>query len=295
VAKTSGLSVSELQEIGAKIGAKLDSIGLPGLSAELSSKESSTRNSSNEQNQTTTFFTQTNDCSGLTHARYRLIEKFTFEYTKSKFFGERSHESFPVVRELNVFDETTLEYVLLGCCKDRDQDLRERQENGFVVLVVARDDSSAVVLPAKPLGDGAYRLPGARASFQIGDAIPSQVVTEWLGLSGESADRWSNVNPRLELYQGSMEALGWAKQPKSSEQEDVPKISSLMLGLGVGVAVGALFGAWQQQKKLAGRRGQRDALPFDLPQAAKAHEFEVREGRTETRAETGEGTTSSAE
>lgn len=295
VAKTSGLSISELQEIGAKIGAKLDSIGLPGMSAEVSSKKSSTRTSSSEQSQSTAFFTQANDCSGLTHARYRLIEKFTFEYSKSNFWGKRSREVYPVESELNVFDETTLEYVLPGCCKDRDKDLLEQQKDGFVVLVVARDGSSAAVLPAKPLGEGVYKLPEAGGSFQVGDEIPSKVVTRWLGVSGESRERWSKANPRLELYQGSMEALGWAEYAESDEEEGGPAISSLVLGLGVGAAVGALFAALQVKKKLAERRAQRDARPVDLPQAAKEREFEVRERRTEARAETEEDTTSSAE
>ncbi len=294
VAKTNGLSVSELQEIGAKIGAKLDSIGLPGLSVELSSKESATQTSSSEQSQTTTFFTQTNDCSGLTHARYRLIEKFVFEYTNSKLFRKTTHETFPVVNELNVFDETTLEYVLPGCCKDRDQDLLERQKDGFVILLVARDGSSAAVLPAKPVGDGAYKLPGARVSFQIGDAVPSTIVTQWLGLQGESADKWSNANPRLELYPGSMEALGWAEQPRSDRAEGTA-MSSLILGLGVGVAVGALFGAWRLTKKLGDRRSYRNHRPSDIPEAAKPHEFDVREHRTETPTQSEEGTTTSAE
>lgn len=295
VAKTSGLSVSELQEIGAKIGAKLDSIGLPGMKAELSSKESSTRTSSSERSQTTAFFTQANDCSGLTHARYRLIEKFTFEYSKSKFWGKRSREVYPVESELNVFDETTLEYVLPGCCKDRDQDLLEQQEDGFVVLVVARDGSSAAVLPAKAVGEGVYKLPGARGSFQVGDEIPSKVVTRWLGLSGESRKRWSNANPRLELYRGSMEALGWAEYGESDEEESGPAISNLILGLGVGAAVGALLAALQVKKKLAERRAQPDARPVDLRHGAKDRGFEVREHRPEARTETEEGTTSSTE
>jgi hypothetical protein len=300
VAKTSGLSVSELEEIGAKIGAKLDSIGLPGLSAELSSKESSTQTSSSEQSQTTTFSTQTNDRCGLTHARYRLIEKFTFEYTNSKLFRKTTHDTYPVENELNVFDETTLEYILPGCCKDRDQDLQQLRKDGFVVLVVARDGSSAAVLPAKLVGEGIYQPAGARVSFQIGDAVPSKVVTQWLGLSAESEARWLDANPRLQLYQGSMEELGLSEQepksgPRSGEQEDVPKVSGLILGLGVGVAVGALFGAWRLQKKLAGRPAQRDDKPFDLPEAAKVYEFEVGEHRTETRTESEEGTTSSAE
>jgi hypothetical protein len=231
----------------------------------------------------------------LTHARYRLIEKFTFEYSKSKFWAKRSREVYPVESELNVFDEVTLEYILPGCCKDRDQDLLEKQKDGFVVLVVAKDGSSAAVLPAKPLGEGVYQLPGARGSYKVGDEIPSKVVTRWLGLSGERRERWSNANPRLELYQGSMEALGWAEYDESDEEEGGPAISSLVLGLGVGAAIGALFAAVQVKKKLAERRARREALPVDVPQGAKEPEFELREYRPEARSETEEGTTSTTE
>jgi hypothetical protein len=293
VASTSGLSVSELQEIGAKIGAKLDSIGLPGMSAELSSKESSTRTKSKEQSHTTTFFAQTSDCSGLTHARYQLIEKFTFEYTEANWFGKRSRKVYPVESELNVFDETSLEYVLPGCCKDRDQDVAELQKKGYVVLVMAKDGSAAAVLPAKPIGEGVFKLPGARGSFQVGDEVPSRIITQWLRLSGESRERWWKAKPRLERYRGSMEEVDSTKSTDVDEQRGGAGINSLMLGLCVGGALGLLFTGLRMKKKLEERRVQREPLPQEYVQTSQPpkRNFEMWEHRTETQ----EGTTYSSE
>lgn len=282
VARTSGLSLSELQEIGAKIGAKLDSIGFPGMSAEVSSKKSSTRTRSKEQSQTTTFFTETSDCSGLTHARYRLIEKFTFEYTEAGFFGKRSRKVYPIESELNVFDETSLEYVVPGCCKERDRNLTEQQKDGYVVLVVARDGSLAAVLPAKPIGEGTYKLPGARDSFQVGDELPPKIVTRWLGLRGESGERWSTANPRLEMYRGAMEDLGWTKSIASDERGERAGVNKLML-LCVGGALGLLFAGLRLKKKHQERRAPAENLHRNArTHEAPGREFEIREQRTET-------------
>jgi hypothetical protein len=294
VARTSGLSVSELREIGAKIGAKLDSIGFPGMSAELSSKESSTRTRSKETTQTTTFFTPTADCCGLTHARYRLVEKFTFEYTEAGFFGKRTKKAFPVETELNVFDETSIEYVMPGCCKDRDQDLAERQKDGYLVLMVARDGSLAAVVPAKPAGEGSYKLPGARGSFQVGDEIPRDIVTRWLGESEERRERWSNANPRLEPYAGSPGELGWADLTESDEDTSGSTLSNLMLGLCVGGALGLLYAGLRVKKGREKRRVQYEPLQQRSEEArsAPARDLQISEQRY---TEAQEGTTYSSE
>jgi hypothetical protein len=170
---TTGFSRTRALELESKIGAKLDYL-LPGLSAGISGKRSTTVSRSTEETTTHTCSVKAPECNGINHAEYQLIERYTFEY-RGGFFGNT-----PLVDSIedpqNIFQFSKIFYPRTGCCPAQDDQRAKLRAQGHIMPIVARDGSLAAILFAQPREDGTFQLDGSDELFRLGDPVPSEVI-----------------------------------------------------------------------------------------------------------------------
>lgn len=125
---TKGFSRTKALEIGAKIGAKLDYF-LPGLSAGIAGKRSTTLSESTQKTTTHTCTARVPQCDGLNHTEYQLIERYTFEYRGGLFGNTLRVDS--IESEENIFDLSTYGYRFPGCRQTQDDRHAQLQAQGY--------------------------------------------------------------------------------------------------------------------------------------------------------------------
>jgi hypothetical protein len=231
---TAGFSQTRALELESKIGFKLDYI-LPGLSAGISGKRSTTVSHSTGETTTHTCSVKAPECNGINHAEYQLIERYTFEY-RGGFF-----ENTPLVDSIedpqDVFRFSKIFYPITGCCPAQDDQRAQLRAQGHIVPIVARDGSLAAILFAQPQEDGTFQVDGSDELFRLGDPVPSEVIVRSLGLTGGLSEDWSVASPHWEAYEGSISALYPKQAPRSKG------IGSDLMMMVLGVAAGGALTA----------------------------------------------------
>jgi gas vesicle protein len=231
-----GISIADLNEISSKIGAQLQGIGLPGVSAEIGSKISSTITHSNEE-ETSREFTRTAPTNGgVTHAHWQLMEQYTLSWSVKKLFRKARTETDVIEGGTDAFDETHLFYIRPDCSESEDREtLLDKLKRGFQPLI-AQGAKTGVLIQGKPAADGSFSLDGFSGTYKLEGEIPGNLMKRYLRLSPSDL-HLLNGPLYLQPYSASLELLlGIVKRRQPSHQD------RQWLAFSVGSAVGTLLG-----------------------------------------------------
>jgi len=246
-----GISIAEINEISSKIGAQLQAIGLPGVSAEIGSKISSTTTHSSEEEASREFTRTAPSDGGVTHAHWQLMERYTLIWSVKKWYRKVKIETDIIEGTTDAFDETLLFYTRPDCSASKDHEsLLDKIKRGLQPLI-AQGAKAGVLLPGKPNVDGSFALEDLPGTYKPEDRIPANLIRQYLNFSPPELDLLSEAF-QLQPYRGSLASLLEMDRPRSLSRQDNP-----WLAFGIGAAVGTILGFL-----FAARSGRetRDAL-----------------------------------
>jgi hypothetical protein len=231
-----GISIAEINEISSKIGAQLQAIGLPGVSAEIGSKISSTTTHSSEEEASREFTRTAPSDGGVTHAHWQLMERYTLIWSVKRWYRKVKIETDIIEGTTDAFDETLLFYTRPDCSASKDHEsLLDKIKRGLQPLI-AQGAKAGVLLPGKPNADGSFALEDLPGTYKPEDRIPNSLVKQYLRLSPSELHLLGEPL-HLQPYGGSIESwLGSVKRGQRTRQHNQ------WIAFGVGAAVGTLLG-----------------------------------------------------
>jgi gas vesicle protein len=267
----SGISVAELNEISAKIGADLKNIGLPGISAEIGSKISSTVTRSNDQEVSTEFTTTAPKNGGVTHARWQLVDRYNLIWSVKKWWSTKIENRIAFIEgNVDAFDESVLLYFRKDCFPDggESNSWLDKLKRGLQPFII-QGSSHDVVVPGKANPNGSISLEGLSGTYNINDRVPEDSVIDYLRMIGSSDLSRLNQQFYLRSYQGSFDLF----IRTASQHSTATRKSGRLISFGTGLAAGAVLGV------LYAPRSGRETREAILNSADEGKEYVKNRGR----------------